>query len=200
MARLGLRQSQGSPGQSGVTAMPPAQAPLAQAGSPDKFADPLTGRLATFVRSIGIEMRAATLTGPTFLPGLEIRDGAILVDEARLTYPGDILHEAGHIAVADPAERHAPTLSPSPGDELATIAWSYAALRHLDIDPAVVFQRRLQGRRRFHHRELHRRALYRRAAPAGLRHELRAAPRSRKRPATFSPHAALDALTQRILP
>ena len=67
------------------------------------------------------------------------------MDEARLTYPGDILHEAGHIAVADPAERNAPTLSPTPGDELTTIAWSYAALRHLDIDPAIVFHPAFKG-------------------------------------------------------
>jgi len=109
------------------------------------FANPLTERLAGFVRGIGIDVRAATLSEPTFLPGLDIRHGAILVDEARLTYPGDILHEAGHIAVADPAERHAPTLSPSPGDELTTIAWSYAALRHLDLDPAIVFHGAFKG-------------------------------------------------------
>jgi hypothetical protein len=109
------------------------------------FADPLTERLATFVRDIGIEVRAATLPADTFLPGLEIRDGAILVDEARLTYPGDILHEAGHLAVAAPAERCAPTLSPDGGDELTTIAWSYAALRYLDIDPAIVFHAAFKG-------------------------------------------------------
>jgi hypothetical protein len=103
------------------------------------FADPLTERLATFVRGIGIEVRAAALPADTFLPGLDIRDGAILVDETRLAHPGDLLHEAGHLAVADPAERNAPRLLPSPGDEMASIAWSYAALRHLDIDPAIVF-------------------------------------------------------------
>ena len=109
------------------------------------FANPLTERLAAFVRGIGIEVRAATLTEPTFLPGIDIRQGAILVDEARRAYPGDMLHEAGHIAVADPAERNAPPLSPSPGDELTTIAWSYAALRHLDIDPAIVFHADFKG-------------------------------------------------------
>jgi hypothetical protein len=125
--------------------MLPAQAPLAEADSAHPFADPLTERLTTFVRGLGIAVRTATLTAPTFLPGLDIRDGAILLDEARLTYPGDILHEAGHLAVADPAERNAPALSPSPGDELATIAWSYAALRHLDIDPAIVFHAAFKG-------------------------------------------------------
>jgi hypothetical protein len=103
------------------------------------FADPLTERLATFVRGIGIEVRAAALPADTFLPGLDIRDGAILVDEARLAHPGDIVHEAGHPAVIDPAERGASQLSPSPSDEMASIAWSYAALRHLDLDPALVF-------------------------------------------------------------
>jgi hypothetical protein len=103
------------------------------------FADPLTERLAAFVRDIGLPVRVAALPADTLLPGLDIRDGAIVVDEARLAHPGDILHEAGHLAVADPAERSAPRLSPSPGDEMASIAWSYAALRYLDLDPAVVF-------------------------------------------------------------
>lgn len=103
------------------------------------FADPLTERLATFVHGIGIELRAATLPADTLLPGLDIRDGAILVDQARLSHPGDILHEAGHLAVTEPTARQAPHLSPSPGDEMASIAWSYAALRYLDVDPAIVF-------------------------------------------------------------
>ncbi len=103
------------------------------------FADPLTERLAAFVRDIGLPVRAAALPADTLLPGLDIRDGAIVVDEARLAHPGDILHEAGHLAVADPAERGVPRLSPSPGDEMASIAWSYAALRHLQLEPAIVF-------------------------------------------------------------
>ena len=103
------------------------------------FADPLTERLVAFVRSIGIDVRTATLPEKTVLPGLDIRHGAILVDEARMTHPGDILHEAGHLAVTDPLKRDAPQLSPTPADEMTSIAWSYAALRHLDLDPAVVF-------------------------------------------------------------
>jgi hypothetical protein len=105
------------------------------------FADPLTERLVAFVRGIGIgiEVRAATLLEKTFLLGLDIRHGAILVDAERLAHPGDILHEAGHVAATDPAERHAPTLSPTGGDEMTSIAWSYAALCHLELDPAIVF-------------------------------------------------------------
>jgi hypothetical protein len=103
------------------------------------FANPLTEKLASFVRGIGIDVRAMPLTEPTFLPGIDIRDGAIVVDEERLAHPGDLLHEAGHLAVAAPAERNAPRLTPSDGDEIAAQAWSYAAVRHLELDPAIVF-------------------------------------------------------------
>jgi hypothetical protein len=103
------------------------------------FADPLTERLVAFVRGIGIEVRTAALPEKTILPGLDTRHGAILVDETRMTHPGDILHEAGHLAVTDPLKRNEPTLSPTPAEEMTSIAWSYAALRHLELDPAIVF-------------------------------------------------------------
>ena len=103
------------------------------------FADPLTEKLAAFIRSVGIDVRAAVLPEPTFLPGLDIRHGAILVDEAQLTWPGDLLHEAGHVAVAAPEEREQVQLSPTLGDEMTAIAWSYAAALHLDVAPEVVF-------------------------------------------------------------
>src|SRR3954468_17417569 len=108
------------------------------------FTNPVTEKLAAFVRSIGIDVRAAELDEPTFLPGIEIRSGAILVDESRLTYPGDILHEAGHIAVMDPAVRHQPVTADA-GEEMAAIAWSYAAARTLEIEPAIVFHTGFKG-------------------------------------------------------
>jgi hypothetical protein len=163
------------------------------------FANPPTQRLADFVRGIGIAVRAATLTAPTFLPGLDIRHGAIFVDEARLTYPGDMLHEAGHIAVADPAERHAPTLSPSPGEELTTIAWSNAALRHLDIDPAIAFHGAFKGGGAAIIENFT--AGHYIGVPLLQAYGMSCEPhRARKKPSPFSPHAALDALTQRIVP
>ena len=103
------------------------------------LSNPTAEKLAAFARSIGIDVRAASLPEPTFLPGIDIRCGTVLVDESRLLYPGDILHEAGHLAVTAPAERNAPQLSPTPAEEMTSIAWSYAALRHLALDPAVVF-------------------------------------------------------------
>jgi hypothetical protein len=101
--------------------------------------DPLTARLAAFVESVGIPVRAVSLDGNTFLPGLDIAGGALLIDEARLAHPGDILHEAGHLAVADPARRQADRLVPTDAEEMAAQAWSFAALKAIGLDPACVF-------------------------------------------------------------
>ena len=60
-----------------------------------RFSDPLTNLLATFVGDVGIAVEAATLPDATLLPGLEIRGVVVRIDEDRLLYPGDILHEAG---------------------------------------------------------------------------------------------------------
>lgn len=101
----------------------------------------LTRRMLDFVADIGLVWEQATLDEPTLLPGLAIRDGRLLVDVARLAYPGDILHEAGHLAVTPAAER--PALGPArlgdAGLEMAAIAWSYAACVHLEIPPETVF-------------------------------------------------------------
>ena len=109
------------------------------------FTDPLTEKLSAFVRGVGIAVHAATLDAPTFLPGLDIRHGELFVDEARLTYPGDILHEAGHIAVSDPTTRATAPISNDGGDEMAASAWSYAAAREIGIDPAIVFHDGFKG-------------------------------------------------------
>jgi hypothetical protein len=103
------------------------------------FADPVVEKLAAFVRSVGIGVERATLDRPTRFPGLDIANGAVLIDEERLIHPGNILHEAGHLAVHDPAKRKDPQIDPSGGEELSTLAWSYAAALYLGFDPALVF-------------------------------------------------------------
>src|SRR6185369_2096483 len=94
-----------------------------------------------FLNDIGIPTTAIDLPEATFLPGLTMHGGGILYDRARLTFPGDLLHEAGHIALTPAAER--PHLSASTpfnlGDDLGAIAWSYAALTALRLDPKIVF-------------------------------------------------------------
>jgi hypothetical protein len=100
----------------------------------------LTDKIVDFLRSVGIAVEAATLPDDGFLPAMTMRDGVLLYDSARLEYPGDLLHEAGHIAVTDPALR--PTVSEfdgNGGDEMAAMCWSYAAALAAEIDPRVVF-------------------------------------------------------------
>ncbi|MCB2408436.1 hypothetical protein [Hymenobacter lucidus] len=102
--------------------------------------------LLTFVREIGLQVREASLKGhTTFLPGLLIDQGVLVIDRKRLLYPGDILHEAGHIAVTVATERHLLTANVTEhhpekeGEELAVLAWSYAASVALQLPPEVVF-------------------------------------------------------------
>jgi hypothetical protein len=80
-----------------------------------------------------------------FLPGLFIEKGTIIIDKPQLKYPGDILHEAAHLAVVPKEERE--TLDSAAigirtnaaAEEMMAIAWSYAACIHLQINPLYVF-------------------------------------------------------------
>jgi hypothetical protein len=98
-------------------------------------------RIRTFLDQIGLSVFARDLPGPTLLPGLTIDGGAVIYDPARLTFPGDLLHEAGHVAFAPSSERGQLSCAThfTLGDDLAAIAWSWAALTHLDLDPTLVF-------------------------------------------------------------
>jgi len=102
--------------------------------------DPLTARIVAFLRDIGFEVRMASVE-ESFLPGVTIRAGTLLVDDERLLYPGDLLHEAGHLAVMTAKDRGAPDgdAGPDLGMEIAAIAWSWAALTHLGLEPEIVF-------------------------------------------------------------
>ena len=103
--------------------------------------NPVALRIAAFLADIGISVREESLSGPTFLPGIMISRGGLVIDEAGLLYPGDILHEAGHLAVLTPSARAAVDgdVGNDGGMEMAAIAWSYAAALHLGLDPSVVF-------------------------------------------------------------
>lgn len=105
------------------------------------FESELVEHIVTFLRSIGIPVEPRSLPDDTFLPGIEVEHGRLFVDEGKLQFPGDLLHEAGHLAVLSPQEREG-TSGDDVGDdgaEIAAIAWSWAALVHLDLDPTVVF-------------------------------------------------------------
>ncbi len=105
------------------------------------FKNPLTQKIVDFINDIGIEVKKESLDEDTFLPGILIDKGVMIVDEEKLLYEGDLIHEAGHIATLTPKIRAEVynDVSKNPGDELATHAWSYAASIYLDIDPRIVF-------------------------------------------------------------
>ena len=99
-----------------------------------------------FLQTIGIETTDALLEGEgSFLPGFLIQNGKILIDKNKVKYPGDILHEAAHIAVVPTAERYLlqgeniGQRTNADAEEMMSIAWSYAACIHLEIDPHFVF-------------------------------------------------------------
>ncbi|CAA0125618.1 Uncharacterised protein [BD1-7 clade bacterium] len=88
--------------------------------------------IVSFLNEIGLGIELTSLTQDTFLPGVCCHNGGILVDLEQLAYPGDILHEAGHLALLKEDERV--SMSGDAGDagddggmEMGAIAWSYAA-------------------------------------------------------------------------
>jgi hypothetical protein len=107
------------------------------------FENELATKIAAFLTSIGIGVHTESITEATFLPGIAVRGGELYVDETRLPYPGDLLHEAGHLALLSGEERAMATDEIGHDDpevsESAVIAWSYAAALHLGIDASVVF-------------------------------------------------------------
>lgn len=111
------------------------------------FENPLTNKIAEFLTEIGIEIVEAELEDETFLPGILVQNGKLLVDETKLKYPGDLLHEAGHLAVTPRSLRadmndevNIPDANMNAVESQA-IAWSYAACIYLNLDPRAVFHK-----------------------------------------------------------
>lgn len=106
--------------------------------------DYLFSTFLPFLDTIGITYSLEPITGDTFLPGLKLRNGTLVIDIDKLLYPGDVLHEAGHLAVVPPDVRATLTDTLENNDtnaaaEMMAIAWSYAACIHLGVDPYIVF-------------------------------------------------------------
>ncbi len=101
--------------------------------------------IVDFLSSIGIAVQPGALSDDTFLPALRITGGGLVYDAQRLRWPGDLLHEAGHIAITPASQRaglndalDGHDAAPHAG-EVEAIAWSWAALVHLGLPPELLF-------------------------------------------------------------
>lgn len=105
----------------------------------------ILNRICDFIRNLGIPVRFRSIESDCFLPGILIEAGGLSIDPEKMKYPGDLLHEAAHIAVVPPADRPglgadaAKNRPNSSAEEMMCIAWSYAAALHIGIDPYIVF-------------------------------------------------------------
>lgn len=102
---------------------------------------PAATLILNWLQQIGLTIRLAPLGEDTFLPGVTLAPGGLIVDPERLLYPGDLLHEAGHLATMLPEQRAsaASNAGSDMGDEIAAQTWSYAAAIHLGLSPEIVF-------------------------------------------------------------
>jgi SM-20-related protein len=101
----------------------------------------LLARIIDFIRSLGIVVTEAKIDRSTLVPGIDIRHGGLIVEKQRMCKPADLLHEAAHLALTPALARPAldGTITSTPSDEMSAIAWTWAAAKHLDIDPREVF-------------------------------------------------------------
>jgi len=101
--------------------------------------------ILNFLKKINIPVLEKKLDHNCILPGLDIVSNTILLDRKLLKHPGDLLHEAGHLAVTPEEQRKwigtkkMDVSWPTDGDEIAAILWSYAALHYLKIPAKTVF-------------------------------------------------------------
>jgi hypothetical protein len=101
-------------------------------------------RILAFLDEVGVAVREEPIDAPTFLPGIRVTGGVLVFDRARLDWPGDLLHEAAHVALTSAARRNAldDALDAEPPDaigEVEAIAWSFAAATRLGLPLEQLF-------------------------------------------------------------
>lgn len=114
--------------------------------SPSLGDAPELPRVLAFLRDIGLSVVPRTVPADTILPAMTVEDGTLLYDPAQPGWVGDLLHEAGHLAVTDPAIRDTlPAVGDDSAEEMASIAWSYAAAVALDLPVTTLFHPAYKG-------------------------------------------------------
>ncbi|MBB6253692.1 hypothetical protein [Nitrospirillum iridis] len=120
--------------------------------------------IVAFLREIGLDVVFGPGAEGGFLPGINIHAGTIHVDPETLVGSGDLLHEAGHVAIVPRrlwphlgtdlhADTHAAITADAGSDapedpvlamplkqgEFMAQAWSFAAALHLGVPLGCVF-------------------------------------------------------------
>lgn len=102
--------------------------------------------ILSFLSDIDILYKLEPIRENTFLPGLRMDEGTLIIDIDQVRYPGDILHEAGYLACMPPEIRknmsdNLPENDLHAGGEMMALGWSYAACVHLGLDANIVFHK-----------------------------------------------------------
>lgn len=98
-----------------------------------------------FLNEIGIENRFTEDEFASFLPGVRIEQGVLVINRSQLLCPGDVLHEAGHLACLPPQKRAeandniTESLGQEYSFEMAVILWTFAAATKLSIPLEQIF-------------------------------------------------------------
>lgn len=96
-------------------------------------------QILDFLNGIGIPVVAGE-TVDSLLSGMTVRFGQIIVDPAIPAWPGDLLHDAGHVAMTEAAVRPLQeNVSMDPAEEMGAIAWSVAAAHYIGVPLETVF-------------------------------------------------------------
>jgi hypothetical protein len=97
------------------------------------------GRILDFLGSVGINVVAGDI-GDSILSSMTVRHGTIIIDPAIPAWPGDLLHDAGHVAMTEPAMREQLVkVSDDPAEEMGAMAWSVAAASAIGIPLETIF-------------------------------------------------------------
>lgn len=98
-------------------------------------------RCLALLDEVGIPVRARAedeMGQP--IEGLAIRNGTVVIDPSVPIWPGDLLHEAGHVAVVEPERRASLNqVRRVLAEERMAIAWSYAAARRCGMSVRQLF-------------------------------------------------------------
>lgn len=188
-----------------MPAAPGAQRGVSTTPTPAKInpmLNPTATRIIDFLQQIGLTIRLAPLAADTFLPGVTLEPGGLIVDSERLLYPGDLLHEAGHLATMLPAQRSTAgsNAGSNMGDEIAAQTLVLRR-RHPHRTPTGngLPPNRLQGLRPKPHPDLPRRQRRRPPAPMDGP-DPRPNPRRRTLHPSLPAHASLAARRKALQP